>query len=129
MLVYNSDAEIERGVKKLAEVAEVVRIKERLHDSSRTSEGWGDVMVNFRMKPNPECTHSVGEEDHICELQFARLKMLRIRQDFGGHEQYFTLRAAIELHEVCCERSSIIIKMCVCVCVCVRSESARRPCF
>jgi len=100
MLVFESDAEIEKSVKKLAEETDVVRVKERLHNDSRTSEGWGDVMVNFRMKADPECTFSAGAEDYVCELQFARKDMLLMRKRFGGHAQYFKLRAATELHEV-----------------------------
>jgi len=101
MLIFKTDEAIGKAVTRLGELAEIVRVKERLHNLSRTSEGWGDVMVNFRLKiDDKNKKHSVGTEHHICEIQFARLEMFTMRKTLGGHHEYFIFRASLELHEV-----------------------------
>ena len=44
---------------------DIVRVKERLGKRNRTSEGWGDVLINFRV--------TVDEDgvlySHICEVR------------------------------------------------------------
>jgi len=102
MLIYTQDSDIGIAIDAICKEAEVVRIKERLQITSRTSEGWGDIMINFRLKLTPEekVNLSVGTEDHICEIQLCRMEMTTMRKNLGGHEEYFWFRAALELHEV-----------------------------
>lgn len=104
MIVFKNDKDIGNAVQRLGEIAQIVRIKERLHNKSRTSEGWGDVMVNFRLNTPDEAKSgrrlSAGTEHHICEIQFARHEMYTMRKSLGGHHEYFIFRASLELHEV-----------------------------
>eukprot|EP00397_Hematodinium_sp_SG-2012_P026044 GEMP01027251.1.p1 GENE.GEMP01027251.1~~GEMP01027251.1.p1 ORF type:complete len:586 (+),score=121.68 GEMP01027251.1:51-1808(+) len=100
MLIFKDDQSIGNAMKIIADEVEIVRVKERLFDTSRTSEGWGDIMINFRLKLPSLASVSVGTGDHICEIQLARSEMYLMRKTLGGHEEYFWFRAAFELHEV-----------------------------
>jgi len=100
MIIFEHDADIGKALDELNQRTEIVRVKERLAKNSRTGEGWGDILINFKLKQGLSAAIDAGSYSHICEVQFARKEMHAMRKTLGGHDEYFWFRAAMELHEV-----------------------------
>jgi hypothetical protein len=92
MLVYKEFGGMVRGMQAMANHADVHHMRTKCRFAVPTSGGWRDVVSNIRF-------HS-DEEGHICEIQFVHDRMLVVRKQMGGHDEYNYFRSAIELLEV-----------------------------
>eukprot|EP00928_Gymnodinium_smaydae_P062820 TRINITY_DN46591_c0_g1_i1.p1 TRINITY_DN46591_c0_g1~~TRINITY_DN46591_c0_g1_i1.p1 ORF type:complete len:471 (+),score=29.21 TRINITY_DN46591_c0_g1_i1:33-1445(+) len=86
-IVYNSIAEIEAGLRALADKAKVVRLKNRFDPSycASASAGYRDVSVNIEFSGLP------GARSLICEVQLQHQDLYALKTD-GGHSRYVAFR-------------------------------------
>ena len=92
MLVYENFGGMVRGMQAMVGHANVEHMRTKSRFAVPTSGGWRDVVSNIRFPSD--------EQGHICEIQFVHERMLVVRKQMGGHDEYNYFRSAIELLEV-----------------------------
>ena len=94
-LVYKNMEGVKEGLEEVFKHFVVLRIKNRFVPvgEARSSGGWRDVVVNMRVKNDPN--------EHVLEVQIQLRCLLDVRKKLGGHFIYAKYRALFEALEVC----------------------------